>query len=137
MPFQFSFQFTDTGFGGGPSLLFTAGAGLGVISQGLGVISLGLGVISPVLGGNAGVTLFVEGQQVALRRGVPPPQSPVFPAQVQSQRVTVPVKVGRSHLLYLDWLVCPLDQPVAGQGRAVMQTARGVKPPVFGMPKAA
>ena len=125
MPFQFSFQFTDPGFGGGPSLSFTADAGLGRVCAGFGSNSC-LGFC------DAHVALFVEGQQVALRRGVPPPQSPVFPAQVQSQRVTVPVKVGRSHLLYLDWLVCPLHQPVAGQGRTVMQTARGVKPPVFG-----
>ena len=94
MPFQFSFQFTDTGFGGGPSLLFTAGARLGRGCAGFGSSSC-LGFC------DAHVALVVEGQQVALRRGVPPPQSPVFPAQVQSQRVAVPVKVGRSHLLYL------------------------------------
>ena len=43
MPFQFSFQFTDTGFGGGPSLLFTTGAGLSRVCAGFGRVCAGFG----------------------------------------------------------------------------------------------
>ena len=85
--FQFSFQFSDASLG-------RVGAGLR---------------------GGAGVTLFVEGHEVTLDLWVPPPQSPVFPAQVQSQRVTVPVSVARwgldSSLRSNDWLVLVVCRP--------------------------
>ena len=55
----------------------------------------------------AGVTFFVEGHEVTLDLWVPPPQSPVFPAQVQSQRVTVPVEVAWANRHDLDGLVSP------------------------------
>ena len=84
-----------------------------------------------------GLVRFIESPEVAPGYGLPPPQLPIIPAWVQVQHVAVSMKVVGAHLQDLGGLVGGFHQPVAGQWCAVMPAAGGVKPPVFGMPKAA
>ena len=115
-PFQFRFQLPDAGFG-------RVGTGFG------GTSCLGIS--------DAGLVRLVEGQQVTLRCGVPPAQPAVFPAEVQAQRVAVPVEVSRANLLYPGRLVRSFHQQVADQGCIVCCPPDGSKRQYSGMPKAA
>ena len=70
--------------------------------------------------------------QVAVGHRVVPPQRPIFPTQVQTQRRAVPPIAVIVHLDDVDGLIFAIHQPVAGQTRPIALAAGRIKTPVLG-----